>query len=158
MNIIVIDKLHSAADEGIFEKLEFIGKDTLAEEYLSAKQLKAIVNIEHAIVLVAYDGKETIGYIYSSYVPTAQTADLMTLIVTGNYQSQGIGTQLLQQLLIALQKQNICEVLLEVRSSNQKATTFYEKNMFFCVGVRRNYYKRPLNDGYIYRKEIKLAF
>ena len=47
-------------------------------------------------------------------------------------------------------------VFLEVRRSNAPAIALYEKLGFTSVGIRKNYYDSPREDGRAMEKEVQL--
>jgi len=67
------------------------------------------------------------------------------IAVKPTYQSQGVGTEMLDCLLDYAEQQKLALVLLEVRRSNIKAQKLYEKKGFNEMSVRRNYY--PSHEG-----------
>lgn len=70
------------------------------------------------------------------------------IIVDDNYKRQGIGSMLLKK----LEKNNINNISLEVRESNNEAINFYKNNGFQIVAIRKNYYGNE--NGYLMLKEL----
>lgn len=70
------------------------------------------------------------------------------IIVDDNYKRQGIGSRLIKE----LEKNNINNITLEVRESNNEAINFYKKNGFEIVSIRKNYYGDE--NGYLMLKEL----
>ncbi|RDE19651.1 ribosomal-protein-alanine N-acetyltransferase [Motiliproteus coralliicola] len=101
-----------------------------------------------------------VGYLVAS--SGGGVADLLTIGVSPKCQRSGIAAQLLAQLLTQLQSQQVQELFLEVRVSNEAAIGFYRANGFEQVGVRRNYYRRPATpdeaegreDGLLFKREL----
>ncbi len=101
-----------------------------------------------------------VGYLVAS--SGAGVADLLTIGVSPQCQRSGIAAQLLAQLLTQLQSQQVQELFLEVRASNEAAIGFYRAKGFEQVGVRRNYYRRPATpdeaegreDGLLFKREL----
>ena len=52
-----------------------------------------------------------------------------------------------RELLHRADEKKLAFVTLEVRASNAPAIALYEKNGFQSVGVRKNYYSAPTEDG-----------
>ena len=69
-----------------------------------------------------------------------------------NYRGFGIGTALLKHLINVSKDENCDFLTLEVRVSNKPARKLYEKLGFKEVGVRKNFYDQPREDGIIYTK------
>ena len=70
------------------------------------------------------------------------------IIVDENYRKIKIGTKLIEE----IQKENVKNITLEVRKSNETAINFYKKNGFRIETIRKNYYEDE--DGYLMLKEL----
>lgn len=66
-------------------------------------------------------------------------AELLNISVSPSYQRKGIGQILLDHAVNCV-KEKADMLFLEVRMSNRKAIALYEKEDFFEVGQRKNYY------------------
>ncbi|OOS01168.1 ribosomal-protein-alanine N-acetyltransferase [Canicola haemoglobinophilus] len=72
-------------------------------------------------------------------------ATLFNIAVYPEYQGQGLGKELLVELIKRLSERGIQTLWLEVRETNMKARQLYENLGFNEVDIRKNYY--PLPDG-----------
>ena len=72
-------------------------------------------------------------------------ATLFNLAIHPTFQGQGLGNQLLSELIEQLRAQQIVTLWLEVRQSNLNAQKLYAKQGFNEVDIRKNYY--PTADG-----------
>ncbi len=72
-------------------------------------------------------------------------ATLFNIAVDPEYQGQGLGKELLTELIKCLAERGIQTLWLEVRETNKKARQLYENLGFNEVDIRKNYY--PLPDG-----------
>lgn len=68
---------------------------------------------------------------------------------------QGLASELVNELFRRAHTNLDSLIFLEVRESNLGARTFYEKLGFRESGVRRGYYRNPVEDGVLYRRELK---
>lgn len=102
--------------------------------------------------LVALEGEKVLGYVGSQMVPPE--ADMMNLAVSSEARRQGVGCGLVTALCSALRQRGMESLTLEVRASNEGAWKLYEHLGFAQVGLRRNYYFSPKEDGVILRKEL----
>ena len=91
--------------------------------------------IEQADSVVAY------GIMSSA----AGESHILNLTVRPESQRQSIGSKLLKHFLQLARRHGADTLMLEVRPSNRKAISLYEKLGFNEIGVRRNYY--PAEDG-----------
>lgn len=117
----------------------------------SVNSIGSELNNKLSLWVVAEDNGKVAGYIGSQSV--LGEADMMNLAVHPDYRRQGIGEQLVLELIQRLQEQGSHILLLEVRASNAPAISLYEKLGFIQVGRRPNYYYKPKEDALILRKE-----
>jgi ribosomal-protein-alanine N-acetyltransferase len=76
--------------------------------------------------------------------------EIHTVGVDAAYQGQGLGRQLLTELL---EYANGGTVFLEVRTDNGPAIALYESVGFVRVGLRRRYYRASGADAYTMRRD-----
>jgi|SRR5271166_5795875 len=102
------------------------------------------------IALVAYDEVGSGGVPIHGFL-IAQCAlgdwEIENVVVAPARRRSGVGTNLIQQLLLRARKQGATSVLLEVRESNGAARRLYENSGFSEHGQRKNYYKEPSEDA-----------
>ncbi len=103
---------------------------------------------------MAVDHDTVIGYVGSQIVP--DEADMMNLAVLPEYRKQGIGQALVERLEQELRARGVVSLTLEVRNSNENAIRLYQRLGFTQVGLRKNYYFHPREDGRILKKEWSL--
>jgi len=120
----------------------------------SANSITSELNNPLSLWVVAMDGNDLVGYVGSQTV--LGWADMMNLAVAPGHRRKGIGEDLVNQLILRLQKNEVSCLTLEVRASNVPAITLYEKLGFCEVGRRPNYYHNPKEDALILRKEWKV--
>ena len=70
------------------------------------------------------------------------TAEILTFAVLPEFQRQGIGSQLMQELLSWVKNNHKQAVFLEVAADNNPALSLYKKMGFVISGKRPAYYKR----------------
>ncbi|MFV2007174.1 MAG: ribosomal protein S18-alanine N-acetyltransferase [Longimicrobiales bacterium] len=80
--------------------------------------------------------------------------ELANIAVRPTLQRRGIGAELLDCVLGVAHERGVKSVYLEVRTSNAAAQTLYASRDFRQVGVRRNYYKRPTEDAWVFVKRL----
>jgi ribosomal-protein-alanine N-acetyltransferase len=92
------------------------------------------------------------GYVVALVIgPEAEIADLA---VAPDWRRRGIGQALLTRSIAELVAVGVKTLYLEVRESNAAARTLYETNGFRSVGRRRGYYRQPVEDALLLRREI----
>ncbi len=114
----------------------------------SENSVRSELSNELSLWLVAVDGDTVAGYIGSQTV--LGEADMLNLAVRPEYRRQGLGRQLVEELIRRLDAHCLT---LEVRVSNEPAKTLYESMGFVQVGRRKNYYEKPKEDALILRKD-----
>ena len=84
---------------------------------------------------------------------------LLNISVHPNYRYQGIGEILLKVSEKKAMKKGVTDIFLEVRESNKNAISFYKKNKYRYVGIRKNYYKlnSGREDGLIFTKHLEVS-
>ena len=85
----------------------------------------------------------TIGYCGTMVV--ADTADVQTIGVLPEYEGNGFGRAMLEQMHERAREQGAERILLEVRADNPRAQRLYERNGYRAIHVRRGYYDDGTN-------------
>jgi ribosomal-protein-alanine N-acetyltransferase len=93
-----------------------------------------------------------LGYVVALVVgPEAEIADLA---LAPEARGRGIGRALLERTLAELAEGGVRTLYLEVRESNRAARSLYDAYGFDSVGRRRGYYREPVEDALVLRREI----
>lgn len=127
------------------------------ENSISKHQLKEIMEIERAsfncpwsevmflspdeYTILAYRNNKIVGYIVYSTV--LDECHILNVAVHPDFRRMGIAQKMLNFLFKEGEKQGIKFYYLEVRVDNIPAVSFYKKNGFKELGLRKGYY----NDG-----------
>lgn len=116
----------------------------------------SVAGLEEALALTAGTAlvAETDGVV-QGYVlarTAADTAEILNLAVAPGSRRQGIAMALLRQLLGTVERMGVTEVFLEVRQSNRGALMLYRELGFRVAGMRRAYYRRPVEDALVLRR------
>lgn len=115
----------------------------------SEKAFKDSYELSYTHFLVAEVGGNVAGYV--GVYRVGDEADITNVAVSSIYRRKGIGKSLLRELISYSQKQNILAITLEVRDSNAGAIALYEQMGFNKVGIRKNFYEKPVEDAIIYQ-------
>jgi ribosomal-protein-alanine N-acetyltransferase len=103
--------------------------------------------------LVAEDDGMIAGYAGLLAVGGGQ-ADVLTLAVAGDRWGEGIGTALLDGLLAEAGRRGCTEIVLEVRTDNDRAQRLYRRHGFARVGLRKGYYQPSGADALVMRRPL----
>jgi len=121
--------------------------------------MASTLRYDHMRVLVAEERGDVggdgvgrpLGYVVAMVAgPEAEIADLA---VSPAARRRGIGRALIDRLLAQLAAQGVRTVFLEVRESNGAARALYESRAFRGIGRRRGYYRFPLEDALLLKRE-----
>jgi ribosomal-protein-alanine N-acetyltransferase len=98
-----------------------------------------------AFVAVAGPKREVAGFVISHIA--ADEAEVLSIGVLPDRQCSGIGTALVEGLVRALRRAEICKLFLEVAEDNAAASALYGKLGFKEIGRRKAYYQRDGGRG-----------
>jgi [ribosomal protein S18]-alanine N-acetyltransferase len=104
-----------------------------------------------SVCLGAFDGERLIGYVINSRYVDAW--HIMNVAVDPDYRRRGIATRLLDSVFESTRDDQRRGYTLEVRVSNDRAISLYEKLGFVRQGFRRGYYTDNREDALIMWKD-----
>lgn len=84
-------------------------------------------------------------------------AELESIAVDGAVRRSGMGRALCRAVMTWCQEQGAAEIELEVRAGSLGAITLYEGLEFCMVGRRAGYYRDPVEDALLMRRELAAA-
>jgi ribosomal-protein-alanine acetyltransferase len=107
--------------------------------------------------VVLEQGTQLMGY--SIVMNAVDDLHLLNITVAPPFQRQGNSRVLLGWAEQVAQRDRCTGILLEVRPSNQRARTIYERLGFSAIGIRRNYYPAATGreDAIVMRKTLHAA-
>lgn len=104
-----------------------------------------------ATCLLAMEGEELLGY--CALMVVLDEGELCRLGVFPEFKRRGVGSALIDRMIEFMQGQGVHVISLEVRENNLPAISLYEKKGFRRIGLRKNYYKKPLENGLTMQRE-----
>lgn len=104
-----------------------------------------------ALFLVADKGDAVVGYLIA--LSAVDEGDILNVAVVPAERRSGLGRKLVQHGLEELVARGVEHVYLEVRESNAAARALYAAHGFREVGRRREYYRRPVEDAIVLRRD-----
>lgn len=84
-----------------------------------------------------------------------EKAQITTIAVRKDFRTQGLSKILMKFLDAVCIENNVEEISLEVRVSNEKAINLYHRFGFIKKGIRKDYYQDNHEDAYLMVKEVK---
>lgn len=121
----------------------------------SRRSLEELLDCEYAVYFVAKDEESGTVAGYAGMYVSFDVGNINNVGVLPQFRRCGIGKRLMNELCSYCKNNSITLLTLEVRESNLPAIGLYESLGFENVGVRKNYYKKPLENGVLYNLEIK---
>ncbi|MGH7665104.1 MAG: ribosomal protein S18-alanine N-acetyltransferase [Gemmatimonadaceae bacterium] len=115
----------------------------------TATAFRSLLRNDRTLFDVALAGaaNHLVGYVVAWAV--ADEGEVANLAVAANARGGGVGSELLEHILLRLSRRGARSVYLEVRASNRAARSLYVRHGFAEVGRRRRYYREPSEDGLI---------
>lgn len=142
-------KIRKACESDLSEIGE-IEKEIFSDAYSSASIKELFHSFSCFMVCESEEGSiEGYALLYGC----EETAELLRICVRKTKQGNGIGKQLLNEVIKIAAKEKYKEILLEVRASNQKAIKLYRNSQFIQIALRKNYYEDK-EDALIMRLEL----
>lgn len=142
----VFDENH-ISQAAIIEKLCFSepwSEDALSYMCTSPNTYAVAVTENATGRLAAYGGCE--------YV--LDEASIANIATHPDFRRRGCASAVLDSMEGFLRRKGVKDVYLEVRLSNAAAQALYEGRGFRAVGLRRNYYRKPLEDAIVMTKTL----
>jgi len=126
----------------------------------TASAIASTLRYDHMRVLVAEERGELggdgagrpLGYVVA--MVAGQEAEIADLAVSPDARRRGIGRALIDRLLADLEAEGVESVFLEARESNRGARALYESRAFRGIGRRRGYYRLPVEDALLLKREL----
>ena len=107
---------------------------------------------EGTVFLVAEEDNEIIGYL--GIATAYDESDVLKIVVLQEHRRKGAAGALLENAFDKIRAMGVKKNYLEVRVSNAPAISLYRKYGYTDVGIRRNYYTKPVEDALVMEKDI----
>ncbi len=132
------------------DKILVIENRTYSFPWSKEKFIDSFNNPSIEIQLILLDNK-IVGYLLT--LLSIEFIDILNICIDTQFQKQGLGKKLLDNLLARQKHSEIKSILLEVRESNRAAINFYQNYGFKLLDTRKKYYSN-LEDAKILRFQI----
>lgn len=97
--------------------------------------------------LVLKEKEGILGYCVFRII--AGEGELLRIAVLPEFQGRGLSKKLMDQMVEYSRKKKAETMFLEVRESNEKARNLYRSYGFSEVGIRKDYYRNPVENAVI---------
>ena len=105
-----------------------------------------------AVFFAAEDDGKVVGYMGANFI--LDEGYITNIAVTEKRREEGIGSLLMERMTEEAKNRKLSFISLEVRVSNEKAISLYEKSGFKKLGIRKNFYEKPVEDAAIMTKYL----
>lgn len=92
---------------------------------------------------------------YGGFYVAADEASITNIATEPEARNKGVATAVIEAIKKEAAKAGAGSLFLEVRASNEKAIRVYERCGFERLGLRRNFYAKPQEDGLVYCYRIE---
>lgn len=146
---------HHCLDDDIFQIVDI--EQQLFVDNWCYQDIKEVLSGFGAGVLILKDNDNMMGYCIYNIV--FEIAEILRIATCPNHQKKGVAQKLMNEFIQLCQTHDAERILLEVRANNTPAICFYQKNGFYQIDVRKNYYQddKVKIDALILQKDIKRA-
>lgn len=88
---------------------------------------------------------------YAGLYKVGDEGDITNVAVSHIYRRKGVAKTIMESVIQFAKEQEMDCITLEVRESNSPAIALYEKMGFKNIGVRKNFYEKPIESAIIYQ-------
>ena len=134
--------------------------EELGLEKWRSEDLESEVGAENTVLLTATDSAGNVnGFIHGRIVPSNSSQggndiQIFNIAVQVESRHQGVGSALLTELFERAASKGPREVWLEVRRANSSAIRFYTGHGFVARGIRRHFYRCPVEDAILMSRSL----
>lgn len=121
-----------AAIEAMVQPMDAWDEETLNE---------LLAQGSYYLLLAITETGKVVGYCL--YQVLFEQAEILRIGTHPDYQRKGIASQLFSALHETLMKNNVMQLMLEVRADNSAAINLYERQGFKTIHCRKGYYQQP---------------
>lgn len=108
----------------------------------------------YAHFLVALEDDRVVGYAIAHHLPGNDVADVHNIAVIEEYRGKGVGSSLLDELIVWCEARQPDAIMLEVRADNEAAQSLYVSRGFHAIATRPGYYQPTGVDALVMRREV----
>ncbi len=113
----------------------------------SERAFEESMALPHGIFFVAEYNNKIAGYVGVYHI--GDECDITNVAVSVDCRRMGVGKRLLEAVDMYATDNSIHSITLEVRESNTSAIALYEKMNYKNIGIRKNFYEKPVENAII---------
>ena len=132
-------------DVDYIEQIFNLEKEIFKNSAFNKGYIETLIKGNNTFIYVYLVDKKVCGYLM--VLDSIDVYEILAIATVEEYRNKGIAQELLDKIKIK-------DIFLEVRESNQVAISFYKKNKFKEISVRKNYYSEPNENAIIMKLEV----
>ena len=140
----MIKKLTSN-DINYIDQIFNLEKEIFKNSAFSKSYLNTLIKGDNSFIYIYLIDDKVCGYLI--ILDSIDVYEILAIATVEEYRNKGIAQELLDKIKIK-------DIFLEVRESNQVAISFYKKNKFKEISIRKNYYSEPNENAIIMKLEV----
>ena len=118
----------------------------------SRDSFKEAIADKNARYIVVLDDDILCGYLGMWY--GGDESEITNVAIGSEHRGKGYSHHLLTEAEKIAREEGITKLFLEVRESNTVAKSLYKGHGFTEIGIRKNFYVKPCEDGIVLKKNI----
>ena len=140
----MIKKLTSN-DINYIEQIFNLEKEIFINSAFNKSYMETLIKADNSFIYAYIIDDKVCGYLM--VLDSIDVYEILAIATIEEYRNKGIAQELLDKIKIK-------DIFLEVRESNQIAISFYKKNKFKEISIRKNYYSEPNENAIIMKLEV----
>ena len=132
-------------DVDYIEQIFNLEKDIFKNSAFNKGYIETLIKGDNSFIYIYLIEDKICGYLM--VLDSIDVYEILAIATIEEYRNKGIAQELLDKIKIK-------DIFLEVRESNQIAISFYKKNKFKEISIRKNYYSEPNENAIIMKLEV----
>ena len=132
-------------DTDYIEQIFNLEKEIFKNSAFNRTYLDSLIKADNSFIYVYTISEKVCGYLM--VLDSIDVYEILAIATVEEYRNKGIAQELLDKIKTK-------DIWLEVRESNQVAISFYKKNNFKEISIRKNYYSEPTENAIIMKLEV----
>ena len=132
-------------DTDYIEQIFNLEKEIFKNSAFNKSYMETLIKADNSFIYTYIIDDKVCGYLM--VLDSIDVYEILAIATIKEYRSKGIAQELLDKIKTK-------DIFLEVRESNQIAISFYKKNDFKEISIRKNYYSKPNENAIIMKLEV----
>lgn len=142
----MIEIKHYDGQENLAEAVLSVMESVYEQSPWTLEQIASSMSSQDEDYYLAYKGQELVGFLAVQTV--LDEMEILQIAVKADFQRLGIASQLMATVM-----DWDGDIFLEVRESNSAAQALYTRQHFTKIGKRKDYYRNPVEDAVLMKRE-----